>query len=288
MITDHESLKWLMNLKDPSGRLGRWALKLQGFDHTIVHRKGVHNVVPDALSRAISSVMAITVEDKDRAWYNELFKLVQEDPSETRDYQIRDGKLYRYQKANRGLLYNWKLVVNPDDRADILRQNHDDVAHLGVTKTINRICENYFWRDMRKEITDYVRSCDICKASKPVNVNSRAPMGNRKIAEYPFQVISMDFIGVLPRSKTGNTVLFVVSDWYSKFVFLHPMSKADTTRMCIFLEKEVFLKFGVPQTVISDNGSQFISHAFQNFLNNYGISHFKNAVYHPQNNPAYG
>ena len=38
--------------------------------------------------------------------------------------------------------------------------------------------------------------------------------------------------------------------------------------------------------MISDNGSQFISHAFQNFLNKYGISHFKNAVYHPQNNPA--
>lgn len=286
VITDHESLKWLMNLKDPSGRLGRWALKLQGFDHTIVHRKGVHNVVPDALSRAINCVLAVTVDDKYTSWYNELFKLVQEDPSETRDYQIRDGKLYRYQKCNRGLLYNWKLVVSPNEKESIMRQNHDDVAHLGITKTINRICENYFWKEMRQEIADYVRSCDICKASKPVNVNSRAPMGNRKIAEYPFQVISMDFIGVLPKSKTGNTVLFVVSDWYSKFVFLYPMSKAETSKMCTFLEKEIFLKFGVPQTVISDNGSQFVSHAFRKFLDSYGVNHFKNAVYHPQNNPA--
>lgn len=58
------------------------------------------------------------------------------------------------------------------------------------------------------------------------------------------------------------------------------------SKMCTFLEKEIFLKFGVPQTVISDNGSQFVSHAFRKFLDSYGVNHFKNAVYHPQNNPA--
>lgn len=286
VITDHESLKWLMNLKDPSGRLGRWALKLQGFDFVVVHRKGKHNIVPDALSRAINCVMEISVGDKYQTWYNELFKLIQEDPTQSREYQVRDGKLYRYQKSNLGLLYNWKLVVPPDQKLEILRKNHDDVAHLGVSKTINRISENYFWKDMRNEIKEYIRSCSVCKASKPLNVSSRAPMGHPKVANFPFQVISMDFVGVLPRSRNGNTVLFVVSDWYSKFVFLHPMRSADTSRMCEFIEKHVFLKFGVPQIVISDNGSQFISKEFQNFLQNYGVEHHKNAVYHPQNNPA--
>lgn len=286
VITDHESLKWLMNLKDPTGRLGRWALKLQGFDYDIVHRKGKHNVVPDALSRAINCVLAVTVEDKHKVWYEELYKLVQEDPTESRDYQIRDGKLYRYQKLNQGLLSNWKLVIPPESKLEILKQNHDEVAHLGITKTVNRISENYFWKNMRDDIKDYVRSCVVCKASKPVTINTQAPMGNQKIANYPFQTISMDFIGVLPRSKLGNTVLFVVSDWYSKFVFLYPMRSADTTRMCTFLEEVIFLRFGVPQTIISDNGSQFISHIFRKLLEKYGIDHFKNAVYHPQNNPA--
>ncbi|XP_055840052.1 uncharacterized protein LOC129907729 [Episyrphus balteatus] len=51
IVTDHASLKWLMNQKDLCGRLARWSLKLQGFDFTIEHRKGSQNVVPDALSR---------------------------------------------------------------------------------------------------------------------------------------------------------------------------------------------------------------------------------------------
>lgn len=53
VITDHASLLWLMNLKDSTGRVGRWALRLQAYDFELKHRKGKHMVVADALSRAI-------------------------------------------------------------------------------------------------------------------------------------------------------------------------------------------------------------------------------------------
>ena len=49
--TDHGSLSWLMRVKDPTGRLARWALRLQQFDFEIIHRPGVANGNADALSR---------------------------------------------------------------------------------------------------------------------------------------------------------------------------------------------------------------------------------------------
>ena len=52
VITDHSSLKWLNSLKDPAGRLARWATALQAYNFSIVHRKGALHHVPDALSRA--------------------------------------------------------------------------------------------------------------------------------------------------------------------------------------------------------------------------------------------
>lgn len=55
VITDHWSLLWLNRLKDLPGRLARWALRLQPFDYTIVHRKGKENIVPDFLSRSVTA-----------------------------------------------------------------------------------------------------------------------------------------------------------------------------------------------------------------------------------------
>ncbi|KAH8240461.1 hypothetical protein KR032_000093, partial [Drosophila birchii] len=65
IVTDHASLRWLMNQSDLSGRLARWAIKLQGFTFDIEHRKGCENVVPDALSRSFEDeepISAIEIE----------------------------------------------------------------------------------------------------------------------------------------------------------------------------------------------------------------------------------
>jgi len=61
VVTDHASLKWLMSQSDLSSRLARWALKLQGYSFSIQHRKGLRNIVPDALSRTFTEDLS-TIE----------------------------------------------------------------------------------------------------------------------------------------------------------------------------------------------------------------------------------
>ena len=51
VYTDHKALQWLNDMKDPSSRLGRWALKLQEYQYNVIHRDGKNNKHADALSR---------------------------------------------------------------------------------------------------------------------------------------------------------------------------------------------------------------------------------------------
>ncbi|KAL1386065.1 hypothetical protein pipiens_000399, partial [Culex pipiens pipiens] len=111
-------------------------------------------------------------------------------------------------------------------------------------------------------------------------------MGKLKPARVPWELISIDFVGPLPRSKDGNTVLLVIVDWVTKYVIAHPMRSADTCKMVAFLEKEVFLRYSRPRIVLSDNGKQFVSAAFKSLLARHKIEHMTTAFYCPMVNNA--
>lgn len=291
VMTDHASLQWLQNLKDPSGRLGRWALRLQPYDFTLVHRPGRLMAVADALSRAVESVEVVSFAQTNDKWYLRLKQHVESDPDKHPQYKIEDDLLYKhcsYRPLRVDQSNSWRLVVPSDKRKDVLISCHDDPlsAHGGRHKTIDRVCRDFYWPKMYDHITDYVRQCGVCRASKSTNVLQRAPMGDRIKADQPWQVLYVDFVGPFPRSKSGFVYLFVVVDAFSKFVHIHPMRAATAKGAIRFLEESVFLMFGVPDKIVSDNGSQFVSREYKSFLKSYGVDASYVSRYHPQANAA--
>lgn len=290
VVTDHASLLWLQNLKDPSGRLARWALRLQPYNFTLVHRPGRLMVVADALSRAVETIDAFGIAGSTDGWYNNLKLRVRQDPDKHPQFKFENDLLFKHcsygsQRLDGG---SWRLVVPADKRKEVLFKCHDDPlsAHGGRHRTIDRVTREYYWPKMYQYITKYVRSCAVCRASKPTNAIQRAPMGEPTDAERPWQSLYVDFVGPFPRSKSGFCYLFVAVDAFSKFVHINPMRIATATGVIRFLEQAIFLVFGVPDKVISDNGSQFISTKYKRFLESYGVEPSYVSRYHPQANAA--
>ncbi|XP_014208619.1 uncharacterized protein LOC106639490 [Copidosoma floridanum] len=97
VITDHSALKWLMALKEPAGRLARWAFKLQQWDFEIMHRKGASHHVPDALSRMYEGAEEIMVfEAIIDPWYVKKLAEVQLDPRKYTTWWAENGLLYKF------------------------------------------------------------------------------------------------------------------------------------------------------------------------------------------------
>lgn len=183
---------------------------------------------------------------------------------------------------------SWKLWVPESLRSETLQQAHDSLtsAHAGMQKTIEKLRRHLFWPGLSKDVRDYIRACDVCKQSKSPNYSLRPPMGAHVPSCRPFQRLYIDLLGPYPRSKQGHVGLLIVLDHFSKFHWLQPLKKCTSVAIQDFLLHHIFHCFGVPETIISDNGSQFKAAEFNAFLTKLGINHVYTTLYSPQSNAA--
>lgn len=290
VITDCNAVTYLRSIKvDGNNRLSRWVMDLQKYDIEFQYRKGAMNVVPDALSRSIEELISTNdaILDPD---YLDLFNRVISEPLKFSDYKIFDGKLFKYcpskDPSTTDSRTHWKEVIPFYDITEVLYNNHDEMSHQGITKTLARIRQKYFFYKMYPIVRDYINNCESCKMAKAANYLNKPPMGAPKKANRPWEVLSFDFLGPFPRSYKGNTSALVVVCCFSKFVFIHPMPSQKSDKMIEFLDNQIFNTFGSCKQIICDNGKQMKSKVFMELIEKRGIELLSNAYYHSQTNPT--
>lgn len=299
VVTDHHSLLWLHNLKDPQGRLARWALRLQPFNFTLLHRKGKEHVVPDLLSRnplesvpteVIVNSLTIQFPIKDK-WYLKMMDSIKKKPDLYPSWKVVDNQVLKLVPSSTSVGdedEDWKFVVPKDQRGELFKQYHDAPisGHLGTYKTYHRLLQRYYWPKMRKDTATYVSRCRVCQQAKSTALKPAGLMGTQRIVDRPWQAISLDLMGPFVRSSRGYKYLFVVVDYFSKYSLLFPLRAATARLVSKHLEEDVFLVYGVPSFVICDNGSEFIGQPFKDLLKEYKVKTVYTPSRHPQANPT--
>lgn len=302
VVTDHSSLVWLMRQPNLSGRLARWALELQTYRFEVSHRKGRDHIVPDALSRIPEgdvSALEITGPEVDLASphfsdedYADLKRKVTENSSAYPDVKVVDQFVYirteHYTGDKSQEQMSWKLWIPMGLREQVISRAHDSpiCSHGGICKTLELIRRHFYWPGMVRDVRKYLNGCEVCKSTKHPNFVMKPPMGNQVIAVRPFQRLYIDLLGPYPRSKSGFIGLLIVLDQLTKFHWLYPLRKFTSSKIQEYLESQIFHVYGVPEEIISDNGSQFKAGEFDAFLTSYGIRHVFTAVYSPQANAS--
>lgn len=283
VVTDHASLKWLQNLKEPHGKLARWAVRLQAFNIKFEHRPGRQMVVPDALSRSVDLIEIEKETKTTDIWYNQMYSLAKSGKAQR--YKIENERLYHLGSMDsRTGSRRWALCVPKENTEEAMREQHDQ-AHFGYWKSLRLAQRLYYWPNMHKSMYEYVQRCTDCKLVKQSNENTRVPTGKYVNPQKVGRILSIDLIGPLPASKVHKHIwIIMVMDAFSKYTFAKACTRANANTISEFLEKEVFYRFETPEIIVSDNGTQFTSDLFKKFVTAHKIKHVFVPNYHPQAN----
>lgn len=101
---------------------------------------------------------------------------------------------------------------------------------------------------------------------------------------WPFAKWGVDFIGPLPKGRANAYFAIVAIDYFTKWVEAEPLAKITEANTSKFLWKNVISRFGIPHSLVSDNGKQFDNRKVRDLCDELGIRKHFSSPHHPQAN----
>ncbi|XP_030276904.1 uncharacterized protein LOC115583846 [Sparus aurata] len=125
----------------------------------------------------------------------------------------------------------FQVVVPAKFRKLVLQVSHDQSGHQGVRKTYDRILRYFFWPRLKKDVSEYIKSCHTCQITgKPNQVIKPAPLHPIPAIGEPFEHIIIDCVGPLPPSRSGAKYLLTVMCQATRYPAAYPL-RSITTRL---------------------------------------------------------
>nr|VWP00786.1 Methylenetetrahydrofolate reductase (EC [Ganoderma boninense] len=280
--TDHESLKYFLSQKHLGRRLARFADNIAHFDVKIVYRPGRNQLAADALSRrpgnphvpdseTLGPLFAHPLESEPvpvahfetlEKWRQQLLENPSSEPSR-RGYALQDMNLWR------------------KDARTLIHAVHDQIGHLGARAVLDTLRVRAQIPRATDLVTDVVRRCNQCQFTRR---EAPVPQHLHPLPRVDaFDCWAFDWIGPLQKSTKGNQYILTALDHGSDL----PHATAHAARShtgALELLRTLITQYGKPKALLTDNGEEFLSYPFQNYLARLGIEHLRTSPYHPQTN----
>ena len=155
--------------------------------------------------------------------------------------------------------------------------------HPGSSKIYQDLKTYFWWTKMKKEIAAYVARCDNCSRVKAVHLKSAGLLQPLSIPGWKWEEISMDFIIGLLLTQQGHDSIWVIVDHLTKSAHFVPVNTTYLARKYAELYvSQIVRLYGVPRTIISDWGPQFIAHFWEHLHQALGTKLIRSSAYHPQ------
>ena len=262
--TDHRSLVWLYNDKEPNRIATSWLERFLEFDFEVIHLRGVDNILPDCLSRLYPT----TSEGDEVAIPTTLNISIESDPSKDQIGSQQPADLHAFDPE-------------PAEKERILQDIHQ-FGHFGANAMWQELKNRGMtWKNMMQDCVEVCKRCVLCQRH---NTSRRGYHPLRPIsAVLPFDHIQIDMVGPLPTTPRGANYIVTILDVATRFVILRScMTKMAADIADILLQ--IIADFGTFRVLQSDNGTEFNNALILSLKEKAGFQHRFTTPYHPRAN----
>ena len=297
--TDHDTLRHFPTQPKLTRRQARWMELLQEYDFDFKYKRGVDNIVPDALSRRpdyrepdavelhnLSVSLSPDVRDQLVQDYND-------DPRLGSIYKdCLDGKIANGYSFQNNLLYFTRrgattlaIPRHSSTRLTLLHDAHDSTTagHFGFQKTYDNLRRFVYWPNIAKDTKQYVATCEKCQRNKASQERPAGLLQPLPIPSQRWEVVTMDFIGPLPATDRKFDAITVFVDKLTKLAhFVPSTTSATAVDVAHQFFDNIFKLHGLPTSIISDRDTRFTSRFWQELHKLLDVKLALSTAYHPQ------
>ena len=210
------------------------------------------------------------------------------DPNEASKLRARSARF----TVHRGTLYKQGFstpilkYVGKEDANYILREVHEGICsnHIGARTLVRKtLRQGYYWPTMLKDAIELVRKCKACQEHAKISHLPSKPL-TLVTSPWPFQQWGLDILGPLPIGRGNYKFIIMAVDYFTKWVKVEPSATITEQKVRNFVWRSIICRFGIPRSLVSDNGKQFDNPKFRDFCAQLGIKNYYSSPAHPQSN----
>ena len=176
--------------------------------------------------------------------------------------------------------------VTAEQAQYIIKELHEGICgyHSGARTMATRVLRaGYFWPTIEVDCQDYVRKCKPCQKHGNL-IHQKQEQLHYILSHGPLLNGEWTFLAPFSPGKGQVKFLIVTVDYFTKWIQAKPLTTITAQQVQQFVWKYLICRYGVPHTIITDNGRQFIDKELAKFYTGLGIKHITSSIEHPQTN----
>lgn len=286
LFTDHKPLIYALsqNPDKASPRQFRHLDFISQFTSDIQHIAGKDNVVADTFSRIDQICLPESI-----------------DYSKIAEAQEGDTELKMFINSETALRFEKCLITADADKSiycdisqgskrpyiplafrQLVFNTFHNQAHPGVAASVKLLTQHVIWPDIKKDVRKMARNCINCQKSK-VTKHQKSALGNYELVSQRFSNVHLDIIGPLPVSENQRYCVTLI-DRFTRWPEAIPVPDITATTVATAIYSNWIARFGVPEIIVTDRGTQFESELFTELSKVIGFQRKRTTSYNPKCN----